>query len=417
MNSPSTAPTDALRDDADAVRHGNAALLAAALADTRERSLRQFEAYRAALAGQGMAVPYAIELNPPLWELGHIGWFEEWWIARFPLRAQGAAADPTVSRAASVRPNADGLYNSSEVTHARRWRLSLPDTAQSLTDLARIRERTLALLADAGDSDDALYFFRLSLFHEDMHREAWVYMAQTLGLAPGVDTLAPQPAPADVGEIAVDGGLATIGSPAGGFAFDNELGRQEIALPGYTIDAAPVSWERYLPFIEAGGYEDAQWWSREGWAWRKRAGVSWPRHLDRMEDGSWWRRQFGDRVAIDPAQPAIHLTHHEASAWCRWAGRRLPSEAEWEHAASCATAGGAAFHWGQVWEWTASPFMPYPGFQAHPYRDYSMPWFDGRPVLRGASFATAPRMKHRCYRNYFTAERNDIFAGFRSCAV
>lgn len=113
----------------------------------------------------------------------------------------------------------------------------------------------------------------------------------------------------------------------------------------------------------------------------------------------------------------MHLTHHEAEAWCRWAGRRLPTEAEWECAALAAASSGEAFDWGQVWEWTASAFAPYPGFEPHPYRDYSMPWFDGRPVLRGGSFATAPRMKHPRYRNYFSAERNDLFAGFRSCAA
>jgi EgtB-related family protein len=131
----------------------------------------------------------------------------------------------------------------------------------------------------------------------------------------------------------------------------------------------------------------------------------------------WRRQQFGQWLAVDPALPAMHLSHHEALAWCRWAGRRLPSEAEWEHAAVAARDTGGPFDWGQVWEWTASGFMPYPGFNAHPYRDYSAPWFDGRPVLRGGSFATAPRMKHPRYRNYFTAERNDLFAGFRSCAA
>jgi ergothioneine biosynthesis protein EgtB len=414
MNSTATPSIPAAIDDAEAVRHGQAALLTAALADSRMRLLSQFDAYRAALDARGLAVPYAAELNPPLWELGHIGWFEEWWIGRNPLRARGAAADPLAGRAAPLRTNADALYNSSAVAHTRRWHLSLPDARQTLADLARIRERTLALLEAAETSDEALYFYRLALFHEDMHREAWVYMAQTLGFAPGVDALEPLAAPPDAGQLAVDGGLATIGWRTGGFAFDNELRAQEIALPGFHIDAAPVNWGRYLEFIEAGGYEDSKLWSKEGWAWRKRAALPWPRHLEHADDGSWWRHRFGERLPLDPALPAMHVTQHEALAWCRWAGRRLPSEAEWEHAASAL---GAAFHWGQVWEWTASPFMPYPGFQAHPYRDYSMPWFDGRPVLRGASFATAPRMKHRCYRNYFTAERNDLFAGFRSCAV
>jgi EgtB-related family protein len=129
------------------------------------------------------------------------------------------------------------------------------------------------------------------------------------------------------------------------------------------------------------------------------------------------QRQFGRLTALEAASPALHLTAHEARAWCRWAGRRLPTEAEWEHAALCAGRDGEGFDWGHVWEWTASAFTPYPEFEPHPYRDYSAPWFDGRPVLRGASFATAPRMRSTCYRNYFPAERNDIFAGFRSCAL
>ena len=404
-------------ENADALRRGDAALIAAALTDSRERLLRQFDAYHSALGARGLVVPQTPELNPPLWELGHIGWFEDWWIARNPQRRRGVAADPSCGRAAPRRTNADALYNSSEVAHARRWRLSLPDAAQTMADLQRGRERTLALLLDTEPGDDALYFFRLALFHEDMHREAWVYMAQNLGFAPGVDALEPQAAPSDSSEISIDGGLCHIGSSGEGFAFDNELGLHEVALAGYRIDAAPVSWARYLEFVAAGGYDEPKLWSKEGWAWRKRTSAGWPRYLERADDGSWWRQRFGERLPLDTALPAMHLSHHEAEAWCRWAGRRLPGEAEWEHAAATAAARGEPFHWGQVWEWTASSFMPYPGFTAHPYRDYSAPWFDGRPVLRGASFATAPRMAHRCYRNYFTAERNDIFAGFRSCAV
>lgn len=124
-----------------------------------------------------------------------------------------------------------------------------------------------------------------------------------------------------------------------------------------------------------------------------------------------WR---ADWQALDLAQVACHLSLHEALAWCRWAGRRLPTEAEWEHAALHAP---GTFRWGDVWEWTASPFAPYPGFRAHPYRDYSAPWFDGRPVLRGASFMTQPRMRHPRYRNYFLPHRADVPAGLRSCAL
>ena len=117
---------------------------------------------------------------------------------------------------------------------------------------------------------------------------------------------------------------------------------------------------------------------------------------------------------LDAREAASHLTLHEAEAWCRWAGRRLPTEAEWECAACSAP---DAFRWGDVWEWTGSQFEPFPGFEPHPYRDYSAPWFDGRPVLRGASHCTQPRMRHPRYRNFFTAARNDVPAGFRSCAV
>jgi EgtB-related family protein len=138
-----------------------------------------------------------------------------------------------------------------------------------------------------------------------------------------------------------------------------------------------------------------------------------PRDLRRSSTG-WQRRRQGAWEDLPLDEAACHLSLHEAEAWCRWAGRRLPTEAEWERAAVTRP---DAFRWGDVWEWTASPFRPHPGFAAHPYRDYSAPWFDGRPVLRGASFMTQPRMRHPCYRNFFPAQRNDVPAGFRACAA
>ena len=129
------------------------------------------------------------------------------------------------------------------------------------------------------------------------------------------------------------------------------------------------------------------------------------RHWERWRDGRWQR--------LDLREAACHLSHHEALAWCAWAGRRLPTEHEWERAACTQP---EAFAWGEVWEWTASPFRPYPGFAPHPYREYSAPWFDGRPVLRGASCLTQPRLRDARYRNYFTAGRHDVPAGFRTCA-
>ena len=173
-----------------------------------------------------------------------------------------------------------------------------------------------------------------------------------------------------------------------------------------------MRWAEYLPFVEAGGYGDARWWGDPGQRWLAEHQLAAPRYL-RQIDGTWQHRRHGRWQALDLPEAACHLTQHEALAWCRWAGRRLPGEAEWERAALIRP---ESFRWGDVWEWTASPFRPFPGFAAHPYRDYSAPWFDGRPVLRGASFMTQPRLRHPRYRNYFPAFRNDVPAGFRTCA-
>jgi ergothioneine biosynthesis protein EgtB len=402
-------------DDPQAIRHAEAPLLAAALGDARARLLALFDAYAAALRAVQMRVPYEETLNLPLWELGHIGWFEEFWLARFSARSAGAHADPDAPRSASLRGDADSLYHSSQVAHPTRWQLALPTAAATRDYRARVRERTLALLADTPADDDALYFFRLVLLHEDMHREAWIYMAQHLGIELGAALDAQGPSPVALhGEWLLPQRSLSLGFGDDGFAFDNERCAHPVEIGPTRIDRSCVSWQRYLPFVESGAYDDGRWWSRDGWAWK--GSRRWPRYLRRHGSG-WQRQQFGHWVALDGDQPAVNLSWHEAQAWCRWAGRRLPSEAEWESAATRATAHGEAFEWGQVWEWTASAFAPYPGFQAHPYRDYSQPWFDGRPVLRGASFATAARMKHPFYRNFFGAARDDIFAGFRSCAA
>jgi ergothioneine biosynthesis protein EgtB len=370
--------------------------------------LQWFAAYRAAL-GERLIVPYRSELNTPLWEIGHIGWCEEFWLARNPQRLLGVRADPDALRPASWLPGADDFYNSSKVAHARRWALPLPDAAGTLAYLAAIREQSLALLDASGEGDDDLYFFRLAIAHEDMHSEAWVYMAQNLGIPLAI----PAPAALPVNkEISVAGGEWQLGYSGAGFAFDNELPAHVLRVADFSIDSQVVSWRRYLPFVEAGGYDLPAYWSSAGWAWRQAQVSAHPRYLRRTGSG-WESQHFGQWQELLADQPALHLTYFEAEAWCRWAGRRLPSEAEWEMAAFSQP---DAFNWGQVWEWSASAFAPFNGFVAHPYRDYSRPWFDGRPVLRGASLATSPRLRHAKYRNYFTPERNDIYAGFRSCA-
>jgi ergothioneine biosynthesis protein EgtB len=397
---------------AEAARRAGRAALAGALRASRADTLATFDAWRRALPA--LAVPRRAEINPPLWELGHVGWFQEYWLARNPERPRGIAADPDAPRPEGVRAGADALYHSSRVAHDVRWSLPLPGVEATLDDLARQLETTLALLAEAPDeSDDALYFFRLALFHEDMHHEAALYMAQGLGVP--IDDPRWQPAAlADgAGELSFGAGVWRLGHDGPGFAFDNELGAHEVELVPYAIDAQVVRWAGYLPFVDAGGYRDPRWWSDAGARWLRETGAQAPRFLRRAGSG-WQQWRHGRWLDLDAALPACHLTFHEAQAWCAWADRRLPTEAEWERAA---LERPDAFRWGDVWEWTASPFAPYPGFAPHPYRDYSVPWFDGRPVLRGASFATQPRMRHPRYRNYFTVERSDIVAGLRTCAL
>ncbi len=402
---------------AERMRHAGPAELEAALVAGRERLLALFEGFERVLGANGLRISHDPVLNLPLWELGHMGWFEEHWLSRNPAMAMGAGADPHALRQTSIRDDADALYDSSNVPHARRWQLELPSADVTREYLGRVRESTLALLRQCASSDAALYFFRLVLFHEDMHREAWHFMAQQLGVDLGSALLERTPAPSPLrGEWQVPAGMRRLGSDGSGFAFDNELQASERFVEAFAIDRAPVSWRQFLPFVAAGGYEQQSLWTQAGWAWRAHQQRAHPRHLRQTAEG-WEQRRFGRWQALDANAPVIHVSAHEAEAWCRWAGRRLPSEAEWETAALLAIAEGQHFDWGEVWEWTASRFAPYPGFVAHPYRDYSQPWFDGRPVLRGASFATTPHMKHPRYRNYFPADRDDVFAGFRSCAL
>jgi ergothioneine biosynthesis protein EgtB len=403
-------------------RHAGPSQLGQALQHSRQDTLATFAHFEAALPASGCAVPYSEQLNPPLWELGHVGWFQAHWLERNPQRLLGVAADPQAARlparrllsAAGDEVGADALYDSSTVSHATRWHLPLPNAQATRDELAATLQASLQLLHRGDDSDSALYFHRLCLAHEDMHHEAAVYMAQALGIALPDARFQHQPLPAPAPPLHLPPQpYALGGAPASGFAFDNECGTLQQALAGCSIDSQVLRWRDYLPFVEDGGYTQARWWPGRAAAWRAAPGHTAPRYLQQV-DGQWQQWRHGRWQALNPDEPACHLTLHEAEAWCAWAGRRLPTEAEWECAAR---AHPGTFNWGAVWEWTASSFEPFEGFVAHPYRDYSAPWFGSRRVLRGASVATQPRMRHVRYRNFFTPERNDIFAGFRSCAA
>ncbi|MEX1165862.1 MAG: selenoneine synthase SenA [Hydrogenophaga sp.] len=397
---------------AEDARCGGREALSAALSGARQRTLALFAAYESAL-GAGLRVPHSPELNLPLWELGHIGWFNDWWIARNPERLRGLRADPFQARLPSRNGQADALYNSSEVAHATRWALALPDAEAVRNELQASLNHTLDLLSDTPKNDAALYFFRLALFHEDMHTEAAIYMAQTLGFTPFGQGGEPTPWPPtrEATSLQLPAMEWALGRSGEGFSFDNELAEHRVQTAAVHIDSAPVSWAAYLPFVENGAADRRAFWSDAGWTWRQAQAGSAPRYLRRSAEG-WEAQRWGQWQPLRLTDSACHLTAFEAEAWCRWAGRRLPTEAEWEAAAHLVP----GFEWGSVWEWTSSAFAPFPGFEAHPYRDYSAPWFDGRPVLKGASTATAPRMRHPRYRNFFTRDRNDIIAGFRSVA-
>jgi gamma-glutamyl hercynylcysteine S-oxide synthase len=397
--------------EALALREGTTSDVRDALLAARERTLVLADAVLRAVGAAYPGVPYRPELNPPLWELGHVAWFQEWWIARNRQRAAGVRADPEHGREPSLLAQADAWYDSSRVAHRTRWTLPLPDADGTREYLAAMLAQTLRALDElpVHASDDDLYFFRLVALHEMMHAEAASYMAQHLGIELGAG--APPRWPCEpAAELELPAQRWRLGSEATGFAFDNELAAHEVEIRTIAIDDRPMSWARFLPFVEAGGYEQPSWWPAEAGEWLAGQAERRPRALRRVR-GEWEQRDGERWEPLDPAQPAVHLTAFEAQAWCRWAGRRLPSEAEWE----CAALTLPGFVWGHAWEWTASVFAPFAGFTPHAYRDYSQPWFHTRRVLRGACPATSPSLAHARYRNFFEPHRSDVFAGFRSC--
>jgi gamma-glutamyl hercynylcysteine S-oxide synthase len=375
--------------------------LAADLLDARAQTL----ALAASLDRGQLLGPQLPIVNPPLWELGHVGWFQERWV----LRTAGLPP---------VRPGSDALYDSSAIPHDTRWSLPLPGLDETLADLAEIGVRVRILL-ERGEADP--YFARLATFHEDMHHEAMAFSRQTLGWRAAWDGVrGPRDVPYPAPDVELPGGTFFLGArrPAGEpplrdapFVFDNEKWAHPVALRPFRIASAPVIQAAFAAFVDAGGYERRELWTDAGWAWRSAAGARHPVYWARA-DGGWRRREHEAWVPLEPRRPVSNVCAFEAEAFCMWAGRRLPTEAEWETAA----AAGRCARAGEVWEWTASDFLPYPGFAPDPYRDYSAPWFGTHRVLRGGSFATPARLLHTTFRNFYTPDRRDPWAGFRTCA-
>lgn len=407
--------------------------------------------------------PQLAIVNPPLWELGHVGFFHEY----FALRALYGVADTGL-------PEAEQWFDSSNIPHPERWELALASRGAILDYLARVQQAMLERLPDGGLASEAQsYVYQLTALHEDMHGEAFIYTRQTLGDPPPVlnllsneDELVVRLSAGSLpGDVDIPGGHHWLGSDESvRFRFDNEKPPVEVEVAPFSIARAPVTNREFAAFVEQGGYRRAEFWSQAGWRWREQEGATGPVYWRRGNSGIWEERQFDSWHPLAPHRPVTHVNFYEAEAWCRWAGRRLPTEAEWEVAASREVSknrqslapGKRPYPWGHtppdgrkanldalitgpvdvaafpegdsafgcrqmlgnVWEWTATVFGPFPGFQPDLYRDYSEPWFrEGRYVLRGGAWATRTHLIHNSYRNFFTPERRDILAGFRTCPL
>ncbi len=409
--------------DSPDMRAAGAQLLSVALMDARNHTLHLADQIASHLQAAGTRIAPTDACDPLRWTLGHVAWFQEWWIARNMQRNRGRHCDPLATRLPSLETGADGWWDDTRVGHAERWQVQYPDMDVIKGYLLATLESTLELLDKTPDAEDPLYFYRLALAHEDLHGEALIATAQAWAVPldivlPGaLHTRAPLLVPAT---------RWTMGSDLdGSFSFDNERAAHRVEVPEFEIDAQAVTWAQYVEFVDDGGYDRQSLWHPDGWQWLQRqasdegvdAGGRAPRYVQQIgvASGAVMQRRFGSVRRMLAGQPAMHVSWWEADAWCRWAGRRLPAEVEWELAACTATRRG--LRWGDVWEWTGSTARPYPDFVADPWRDYSQPCFGSCKVLRGASFATRERMKHPRFRN-FQPPQNDVqFSGFRSCAL
>jgi iron(II)-dependent oxidoreductase len=357
-------------------------------------------------------------VNPVAWELTHLVWFAEFWTLRAPFLSSDDGAWQAARPALYGAP--DEHFDSARLGHALRWETPMPTRSEIMRRSAEQLDATLEAVLDAHkeSGDGGLYFQRLALFHEDMHAEAFAWMRASLGYPPPA-SLALQRL-SQGGTAVIDGGDLEVGRRLTdtSFAFDNERPAMPLRIDGFEIDRVVVGAGQYLAFVEDGGYERPEFWCGDGGAWRTANARRHPAHWRRAAgpagglagETGWEARWFDRWLPLDPALPMIHVNAFEAEAYCRWAGRRLPTAAEWEVAAP-------RLDWGHgVWEWTSSAFEPYAGFVAGPYRDYSQPWFGDHRELRGGSFATHERLHDRRYRNFFKPDRSDIFAGFRTAS-
>lgn len=376
--------------------------------------VRAFDTARAALLAAALdlgdaewMVPYDPGIQPTAWDLLHVAWFAEFWLLRGPHRV---APDGNVAAdGAAPRVGPDAQFDSARIAHRARWQLPLPPRAELLERLQQQLAACKAVVAARGDDPETIYFARLAVLHELMHVEAlwWTRARLCYRPPPGAAMRTFE----HRGELAVAGRELLLGRPpTPAFAFDNERPQRAVTVAPFRIDCAPVTNAQFLEFVVQDGYRRPEFWPGAAAAALARSGRTLPARWRRAADGSYQQRWFDAWIALPLDQPVVHVAADEAEAWCRFAGRRLPSAAEWECAAD-------QFDWGRaVWEWTSSAFAPYPGFRPGPYTTYSAPWFHHQRELRGGAFATHALMHDRHYRNFFLPWRTDVFAGFRSAS-
>jgi len=337
-------------------------------------------------------VPKDEVLNPPYWEFAHLTWFHEFWVHR-----HGQVTVP------SFIGNSDYLFNSSDVAHTDRWSLEMLSLSALLDYNAKVVDKTLDLLKATVDAETA-YFIKLAIFHQDMHNEAFAYMWQTLGYGEPFAGFSKSASNQQTSTyIKFPESTIKLGSESqSGFIFDNEKWAHVVEVPAFSISARAVSNAEYLEFIESEANRSDPF------------PVAIPKHW-KKQDGTWFQRFFNQWLAFDDLQPVRHINLLDANRYCEWRGLRLPTEQELSKLMShpqdqwCAS---------DLWEWTSSPFLPFPGFSPDPYLDYSKPWFDGNyQVLKGWSVFTPERMRRPAFRNFYIPQRNDHFCGFRTCLL
>jgi iron(II)-dependent oxidoreductase len=401
------------------------------------------------LSDDQMVGPLLPTVNPLIWEIGHLAWFQE----KFVLR-QACGEEPILS-------HGDALYDSGAIPHDTRWRLDLPSRQDTVDYVRTVAERVAERVTDANSTDVVHHFARYTVHHYDTHTEALTYTRQTLGYPmpnlPGLTdaaTAASATSGSATGDVKLDGGRFILGARlADPFVYDNEKWAHTVEISPFAISRVLVTQAEFAAFVDDGGYEDPRPWS-DGGRWLAATSAKHPVYWRRGPHG-WQRRHFDRWLDLESNHAVSHLCWWEADAYCRWANRRLPTEAEWEYAASGdgapkytypwgddpSSAAQAATDWrslgaadvgafeggdsasgcrqmiGNVWEWTASDFVAYPNFERDAYFENSEQFFGSRKVLRGGAWATRGRYLRTTMRNYFTPDRRDVFGGLRTCPV